>query len=1056
MTSSTSPSPALSPAFGELLKQHRLTVGITQAALGERAHVSERSISEMERGLRPFPYRYTVIKLARALQLSEAAAAQLQAAAKRGGRPHPVRSAAAGPAVSLAPLLPPFVGRQRERAAVERFLTSEGPPCLLLLAGEPGIGKTRLLNEADHWARGAGWQVLAGGCQRESAQEPYAPLVGAVGAFLAQCPPTQRQRAVAGGGALVGLLPELAEWVMGPQPRSQEAPSAAAAAHGDRRRLFAAVGQVLANVAGEAGTLLLLDDLQWAGADALALLAALLRATPRRPLRVLGAYRSTEVQPGDRFETLLADLARDGLVAEPLTLGPLASTEARQLLRDALAQAPSPSANDGERGAAVSPLNERVQSVPVEQSEPIEQTEQIERLVQRTGGVPFFLLSCAQGLRAGDVAARDPEEPGVPWTVAQTIRHRVAALPSAAQELLHVAAVLGRVMPHTLLAAVTAGRGFPSERDLTAALEAADHAQLLIAAQDVSAQAVALVTSPVRVLAYRFAHDLVRDTILDGMSPMRRLGLHRAVAEALERLPASERNRQAAELADHLAQAGELGRALPYALLAGDQAQAVYAHSEAETHYRAALDLAQESGDAAREAEALEKLGSVVRILGRLHEAFAIFERSIQGYRTAGNRVGELQVLAALIPIYGQRGLPDEGVARAQAILRVVEVQETDKLASPLAAVYISLAVLSFTCGRPQDQLKAAKQAVELARASGDDTLLARALHWRNIAAWNLQLVEETVDLQELIALAERVGESWIVAYSLNHLAWDCLESGEMAQGRSYIARAVEVAELRHDPSLLAQMWIGAAELSYYLGEWARARDEAVRAAEIQHELDHFSTSWGSAYPPLLLGTLDVAQGRFEEGKQHLEYAIELATPIGDPQALAFAGKILAECDLLAGRAADARTRLMWQRERREQAQSLDTYVLQPMMAWAELQLGGLEEAAAALALGIANVPGLWHVDALRVQALLAIEETRWTEAEEALDQTLTLCRAMPYPYSEAKALYVYGQLHTARGEPERAREKFQAALAICDRLGERLYRLHIERALAGLEAAGG
>jgi tetratricopeptide (TPR) repeat protein len=84
-------------------------------------------------------------------------------------------------------------------------------------------------------------------------------------------------------------------------------------------------------------------------------------------------------------------------------------------------------------------------------------------------------------------------------------------------------------------------------------------------------------------------------------------------------------------------------------------------------------------------------------------------------------------------------------------------------------------------------------------------------------------------------------------------------------------------------------------------------------------------------------------------------------------------------------------------------------------------------------------------VDGLRVLAMVRMRQERWEEACALLQESIELCRAMPYPYAEAKALYVYGQLHAARGEPESAAEKYQAALAICDRLGEGLYRPHIE-----------
>jgi hypothetical protein len=91
-------------------------------------------------------------------------------------------------------------------------------------------------------------------------------------------------------------------------------------------------------------------------------------------------------------------------------------------------------------------------------------------------------------------------------------------------------------------------------------------------------------------------------------------------------------------------------------------------------------------------------------------------------------------------------------------------------------------------------------------------------------------------------------------------------------------------------------------------------------------------------------------------------------------------------------------------------------------------------------------------VDALRIQARLCIRQQRWAEAEAALEEALSLCRAMPYPWAEAKALYVSGLLHKAKGEQEAARELLEAALAICARLGERLYAEQMEQALAGLE----
>jgi len=125
-------------------------------------------------------------------------------------------------------------------------------------------------------------------------------------------------------------------------------------------------------------------------------------------------------------------------------------------------------------------------------------------------------------------------------------------------------------------------------------------------------------------------------------------------------------------------------------------------------------------------------------------------------------------------------------------------------------------------------------------------------------------------------------------------------------------------------------------------------------------------------------------------------------------------------------------------------------------LAWASAELGEEDQARALLLDAADRVTAQRHqlalLDTLRVCALLDVRQARWHEAERALEEALALARAMPYPYAEAKALLVYGQLHAAKGEPEPARARFAAALAILDRLGEGLYRPHIARALAELQ----
>ncbi len=290
-----------SQSFGDLLRRHRLAAGLTREELAAQAGLSVRGLSDLERGARRSPRRETVQLLSEALHLSAAEQTRLEVAARQRGT-----QVAGGnlpsPASSLSVL--PFVGRARELALLEHMLR-DGPP-VLLVAGEPGIGKSRLLQAGIERAQAQGWTVLTGGCHRRSGQDPYAPLVNALADSLRLQSPPEQRRHVQDCTWLVRLLPELAEtgrvslptWTLPPEQ--------------ERRLMFAAVARYLARVAGPAGTLLVLDDLHWAGPDALDLLQALVLAPADRSLRVLAAYRDTDVTDQNPLAFLVADLAREG------------------------------------------------------------------------------------------------------------------------------------------------------------------------------------------------------------------------------------------------------------------------------------------------------------------------------------------------------------------------------------------------------------------------------------------------------------------------------------------------------------------------------------------------------------------------------------------------------------------------------------------------------------------------------------------------------------------------------------------------------------------------
>jgi class 3 adenylate cyclase len=923
------------------------------------------------------------------------------------------RLALAASAPVTVPAFPPLVGRGAELDGLDRHLAGEAPP-VLMLAGEPGIGKTRLLQEGAARAARLGWTVLAGGCHRRSGQEPYAPWPDTLSRFLTGRAAIQQRMELQGCAWLVRLLPELADLAVVPLPNW------AVGGEQERRLMFQAVGRYLANVAGPAGTLLVLDDVQWAGADALDLLAAVVRTTSGAPVvRLLGAYRSSEVARQDPLAILLADLGREGLAAE-LELGPLAP-DAAEVLLTTLLEGPEP------------------EDFPLR-----------EEALAQADGVPFFLVSYAQGERDRRLAGAPAlaAAAGVPHTVAQIIRQRVGLLAEHAQRLLAVAAVVGRSAPGGLLLAL-ADR---PEADALEALAVLMHARLLV--EEAGELCV-------------FAHDLIREVVLADLGGTQRRLLHRRVAQTLERTGSSPPE----VLAYHFGRSDMPERALPFLERAGDRAAAVCAHAEAAEDYRELVDGLEQLGRTVEAALAREKLAASLRVVVRYGEALSTLEGALATYRALGDLDGQARVIAQIGWLYAFMGSVDRGVAQVQAFLAAADQQT---LASAnRAKLYAALASLSDDAGRWEDAEVAAERAEQSAREAEDMALVGQALRVRAMLRIRAGHVSQGRDLLgQAILLLDQGGDMRGLALAHNTLAYTCELEGAFDAAASHYGAALEVSERMGDPSLIALMQANRGAMSFYAGRWREARADLEAALATSRGL---RDSWTAAHPPALLARLAVAQagetevgdigahgaGGTGSGRTEVEallaQANALAERYGSTEVKRYLAEALSECDVLAGRAERARERLLPLLDPPGQWE-LPVAPLLVLLAWADHVLGQRAEAQAELddALERARAHDLRPSLArgLVVRAQLAQEQSRWGPAAEALEESLALCRAMPYPYAEAKARYVYGQLYAAKGEPAPAREQYQAALAILDQLGERLYAEHVERALAELDAS--
>lgn len=233
-------------------------------------------------------------------------------------------------------------------------------------------------------------------------------------------------------------------------------------------------------------------------------------------------------------------------------------------------------------------------------------------------------------------------------------------------------------------------------------------------------------------------------------------------------------------------------------------------------------------------------------------------------------------------------------------------------------------------------------------------------------------------------------------------------------------------------------------------GDWVAARAALEQALTLNTRIEGWQPNM---YAQVLLARLCLAEGDWAAATAGGE-AATLVRGSSDLQALRWASSVQAEIEILEGRPETGRDRLVPLLDRSD-LEEADATALLPVLAWAQLELEQVDQAAdtvvQALRRARPEAMRLILVEALRIQALVALRQERWDEAARGLEEGVTLARSIPYPYAEARLLRVSGELHRAQGEPGRAREQCSAALALFRRLGARKDAEQLERDLAAL-----
>jgi DNA-binding SARP family transcriptional activator/predicted ATPase len=517
-----------------------------------------------------------------------------------------------------------LVGRERElRLLGERWQEAQvGHGGLVLVSGEAGVGKTRLVEEFANRLRWQGARALWGRCYQFERLLPYQPVAEVLQATVSTMTQTELQARPAWVlGEVARLVPEVAE-----RCPSLEMPRAAGSGH-DRARLFEAVTWLTADLSTHGPLLVVLEDLHWASESTLQLLHYLVRHLAAHSVLIVGTIRPEAVTQEHPLKALQHELAREGVV----TSLPLESLSAEEV--EALVLAMS-----GAGDVAVSLAR---------------------RLYRDTEGNPFYLMETIktlfekgiiqlhEGAWTGDFGRISEGEIPLPSAVTDAIQARARLPNDDAQEALRIAAVLGREFEFDLLNAVWA-------QGEEATLEALDD---LLRHRLIEEGSGALGRD------YAFTHHKIQEVIYSGIPVRRRQHLHTRIGQAMETLYAPDVETLAAELAFHLEQAQRLdkgltAKALHYLRLAGQRAVRLSANEEAIAHFIKALELVktlQNTPERAQQELVLQiSLGPVLMALKGYGapEVKRTYDRALEMYQELGETPQQIAVLRGLWAFY--------------------------------------------------------------------------------------------------------------------------------------------------------------------------------------------------------------------------------------------------------------------------------------------------------------------------------------------------------------------------------------------------------------------
>jgi predicted ATPase/DNA-binding CsgD family transcriptional regulator len=893
---------------------------------------------------------------------------------------------------------PVLIDRMNELAILHALIdeAKSGRGRVVLLYGEAGVGKSRLLAEVKSHAAAHDFLLLQGSCFPTDHTIPYAPLLDLLRSYLtshssAFSDPEGMQVAQ----AFLPLLPEI-EYLL---PNASALPSLTPLdPEPEKRRRFETLARFLTNQAQVHPVLLVVEDLHWCDDTSLDLLYYLARRyCSAYPLLVLLTYRSDELDANLRH--FLAQMDRERL-AQEVPIARLKREGVEAMLR------------------AIFALSIATY------------LELLDPIFTLTDGNPFFveeiltsLIASGEIYYANGLWERKPlGELHIPRSVQDAVQQRTDQLSEPTRQILTMAAVAGRRFDFALLQE----------------LSSYDEEYLLVLVKEMIAAQVVVEESEEQ---FAFRHALTRQAIYSDLLVRERKALHRRIAVTMERLYAPALEAHLADLAYHFYEAGAWEQARTYGQLAGEQAERLYAPQIVIEQATRALD-ACERGSIAPPASLNRLRGRGYETLGKFELAHADFKATLKLAQHAKDLKAEWQALIDLGFLLAQRDYSQAGTYFQQALALARHMDDPITLAHSLNR----LGNWHLNIEQLQEALLYHKEALTLFQHEQDQHGLAETYDLLGMTATlGGDLLQGTVNYQRAVALFQELDDRQGLASSLATLAVlggeyetetmvpastsfvECLQYGE---------QAIKIAREIGQRSAEIYALCGLGQLLGPRGEYAYALKVAQEGLALAKQIEHHEWMTNGHWE---LGTLYLDLLALPEARASLEQAFTLANEVGSWNWIRIVSGFLARVLIL--------------QEDFKQGESILTNALEsdaPMqtigqrLVWAaraELALARGEHrlalditerliATAANLTGERVIPHLWK---LRGEALAGLHHEAEAEAALRAAQETALAQGLrPLYWRICVAL---GRLYQAQRHREEARQAFDTAQTTIEEL---------------------